>query len=501
MTDFLRKIRSEKNARPVDPKVKARPLMQDIKPPERKSGWIRQLSTKQKTAANQKDETQERVGEVLERQQPTAANKGKTLSPAPNRPEKPESNPRVAYWRPRHLFHLPSGLHGLSRRRSFIATGAGVVIIAYVVATLAFAHTTIMLRPVSAELDIPETHITADIKATLPESDRKRIPGMKIVVEKTITETFSASGKKYVEDRAIGSLIIFNRYSSSPQPLQVKTRFIDTGGRVFRLTRPVIVPGAKIEEGKIIQSSIRAEVVADQPGGEYNIPVADFTIPGFKGTPKYDGFYGKSDAPMRGGFKGEARVVTASDITAAEEKASRDLFDQLKSELQEKIPQSNDFVFLDGSRIIAVTGITAPRPNERRGEFSVEAKGNAAVIIFKASDLIKTLETLFLVPERPSTILPTLAALNFKNIKASAQSGVLQFDIAGKVTAIRTIPSDEIRLLARKKRTSALETLLRMRPEVAGFTIHHSPFWRWKTPSNDERIDVRLELPETTGSE
>ncbi len=79
----------------------------------------------------------------------------------------------------------------------------------------------------------------------------------------------------------------------------VRTRFLALDGKIFRLTKGITVPGAKIVEGKIIPSSIEAAVIADQPGEAYNIgPVSRFSIPGLKGTPKYEAFYAESKADI-----------------------------------------------------------------------------------------------------------------------------------------------------------------------------------------------------------
>jgi len=96
------------------------------------------------------------------------------------------------------------------------------------------------------------------------------------------------------EYKATGIITIYNTYSSSPQTLVKTTRFVSEGGKLFRTTKTIVVPGADASSGKIVPGSTTVEVIASEPGNEYNIGPSTFSIPGFKGTPKYLAFYGES---------------------------------------------------------------------------------------------------------------------------------------------------------------------------------------------------------------
>ena len=172
------------------------------------------------------------------------------------------------------------------------------------------------------------------------------------------------------------------------------------------------------------------------------------------------------------------------------------LFERLKEELEKKIPTSDEFVVLDGSRSILINDLKNPKPEERLDEFPVEARGTAAVIIFKKSDLFSVLGSLLLSPERPSVLLENLRTVNFANARLDNQENRLTFEVHGEGTAIRVIPSEEIRAASAAKRVSKLESYLRGRPEIAGFTITNFPSWRWATPKRAEAVRVKIELPE-----
>ena len=82
----------------------------------------------------------------------------------------------------------------------------------------------------------------------------------------------------------------------------------------------VTIPGTKVENGKTVPGSKEVDVVADKAGAEYNIGLTDFTIPGFKGSPKFETVFARSKTEMTGGYVGNSQIVTknAVDIAVAE---------------------------------------------------------------------------------------------------------------------------------------------------------------------------------------
>ena len=66
--------------------------------------------------------------------------------------------------------------------------------------------------------------------------------------------------------KARGTLIISNEYSSDTQPLIATTRFETGDGKIFRLAESVTVPGVTIVDGKRQPGIVEAVVIADAPG-------------------------------------------------------------------------------------------------------------------------------------------------------------------------------------------------------------------------------------------
>ena len=100
------------------------------------------------------------------------------------------------------------------------------------------------------------------------------------------SSTVKATGEEAVSKKASGTVVIYNNYNSSSQRLIKNTRFETPEGLIFRVSDSVTVPGKKGST----PGSVEATIVADEPGDKYNVGLKDFTIPGFKGDPRYATF-------------------------------------------------------------------------------------------------------------------------------------------------------------------------------------------------------------------
>lgn len=478
MVDFLRKVTKSKN--PEKSKIK---IVQDIIP--------RGAVIPEVRASYGVGERKIKVGVLPDRD----TKDGAGLGP----PKKAESGREVQEvtvraWEPFIRTRVNFNILFASRK-VWVGAVVAFFLICGIIFSIVFASTVITVRPVTAQVSIAPLTVTANSNINVLDVVGREIPALKIVTENAYKVSRSASGKKYLEEPARGTIKIFNVFDSSPQTLVRTTRFVDPDGKIFRLVNTTTVPGAKVQEGKIIPSSVEAEVVADRAGEEYNIQPARFTIPGFKGTPKFGGFYGESSSPMKNGFRGEARVVTAEDIKNGQEEVTRELFAKLRSELDGKIPSGDEFVVLDGARNILVTDLASPKAGARKDEFTIDGRGRAEVVMFKKSDLFSLLGSVLLSSERPSIILENPDGVTLKNVRLNAAKGELTFTVEGSATAVRSVQIQEMQSGLAGKTIARAEAYLRGRPEITGFAIKIFPFWRWRIPNKIEKIEVKVELP------
>lgn len=102
--------------------------------------------------------------------------------------------------------------------------------------------------------------------------------------------------------KATGKITIYNEYSTETQRMILRTRFESPDGRIYRLAASVIVPGKRIVNQQEIPGQIDAMVIAEEEGPQYNIGPTTFTIPGFKGDPRYEYFLGVSTEAITTGL-------------------------------------------------------------------------------------------------------------------------------------------------------------------------------------------------------
>ena len=317
------------------------------------------------------------------------------------------------------------------------------------------------------------------------------IPGELFTQSRNLQLTFSASGKKRIEKKASGKMIIFNAYSSDPQPLVAQTRFLAPDGKIFRLMDKVIVPGAKIVDGKIVSSSITAQVIADQTGNSYNIgPVSRFTIPGLKGSPKYESFYGESEEAMVGGFIGEVGYPTPEDIQKAEVELKIKLEESLLAAIIIQIPK--EFKVLDGARSITFTNPILNTDLDAGGNFGIFGEASMGILAFKEADLLLMLSKK-VKADLGSDFEIKSFELSYGLLRADFKKGSISVPLKFSSITARAINIEELKPKISGKSEEDLKAVVFALPGLESARISLWPFWIAKVPKNLEKITITVE--------
>ncbi len=142
-----------------------------------------------------------------------------------------------------------------------------------------------------------------------------------ILITKSASTTVSSTMGPVLNTKAQGEIILFNSYSTQSQRLLAGSIFINDSGKLYRLSGSTVIPGYKLSSSKsIIPGTIKAVIVADKAGAEYNInetnSISDFKIPAFKGTSKYGSIFGRLNSAFTGGFSGASRVISTSTLAS-----------------------------------------------------------------------------------------------------------------------------------------------------------------------------------------
>ncbi|HUX35521.1 MAG TPA: hypothetical protein VMV71_00645 [Candidatus Paceibacterota bacterium] len=319
------------------------------------------------------------------------------------------------------------------------------------------------------------------------DSSKNYLPGEIFTQQKNVTRLFPASGSSNVSQKATAKILVYNAYSSSKQTLVATTRFETPDGKIFRLDNSVVVPGADINNGKITPSSIEASVTADQPGVDYNIgPIDKLTIPGFKGTARYDGFYGAMPQAASGGFIGKKQVPTDQDIASAEATTTQGLKDVLQSGLTSGIPDG--FNVPDGASSVSITKISVNKATDGQGNFGVFGEASFQSIGFKEDDLNSLVQALML-KDNPGMDFRDVKT-DFQNVKADFAAGQLTFSLVASGDIGPKFSEDDLKSsIAGKPLNDAKSSVLSL-PDLENAKISLWPFWLNSIPKNVSKITV-----------
>lgn len=332
-----------------------------------------------------------------------------------------------------------------------------------------------------------QNNFIADKSVSTINAVSNTIPAQLFTIPKNTTQLFSASGQQNVSLKAQGTVTIYNAYSSSPQSLVATTRFMTPDGKIFRLVNGVVVPGAAVTNGQIVPSSISAAIVADQAGPDYNVsPVAKLTIPGFKGSPKYNAFYGSIASSTSGGFVGEKAVPTADDITAAKQKVT----DLLTSELQGGLSGSytNNFKILDGATNVAIGRLTVNTTTDDNGKFSVFGEATLTAVGFDESKFKDFLLSIAQTTEASSTWKDL--TLTYSNIKPDFTKGTLSFALTAQGSLEPQFSVNDFQSSIAGKSISDAKSAISGIGGLQNGTISVWPSWLWRIPTNTKKINV-----------
>ena len=413
---------------------------------------------------------------------------------------KKESHATAEILPPSSSEHAPTSARvaGTKRHPTFLPTlgiGIGGALAILIVLSTLFARVTLTVRPVAQIRHVQNVPVSFDANTSQADEARNIIPAEFLEFKDSAREEFSASGTLTTEAFSRGNVRIYNNFGTAPQPLVARTRFLTMDGYLYRLPIPIVIPGAKMENGRITPQYIETELVADKPGPEFNIRSdVTLTIPGFQGTPKHEGFYAKTVTPFAGGGSGGERAVTEQDIALAQERATKRLFNRLKEEVAKKIPPH--LTVAEGLREIQITGIDAPVPGTAGEHFAVEAHAVARVVIFREEDVFALLRNVLLGDDTGThALMPESADLRYRLATLDADKKIAHASIGGEIKIKRLFSEDEIKRMVSGRNEQAIIDMLGSRDEFDSVRVHFFPPWLLKAPTDIDKIHLIIVEP------
>lgn len=334
------------------------------------------------------------------------------------------------------------------------------------------------------------------------DADENTVSARMVEKEKQVSVTVATTGKSDgVNQKARGTVVIYNNYNTESQPLVATTRLETADGKLFRLQSGVVVPAMTVVNGQKEAGAIEAQVVADQTGAEYNVDATTFTIPGFKGGPKYEKFTAKSTKAMSGGGSGgvsDVMVVAKVDLDGAlrdaKEKAKGEFLDEVRGEMTSEERVLDEQVDITPVASPQLPGVgTVASALEYKGTFKLRA------FIFSEKTVKEKIDATSEKNIQGILFRSVSSTITYSDSSADFASGTLKIKAHALVTMESDIDKEKLKEALLGKNESGIGQTLKNFPEVKNIQVVFSPQWFVQSiPSSSSRVSVTV-LPGEDG--
>lgn len=331
-----------------------------------------------------------------------------------------------------------------------------------------------------------QVHLNSNLTAN--KNDESGLSFQIVTISKDIQKTVTSTGQTSVQKKASGTVVIFNNTSSS-QKLVATTRLQTPEGLIFRLNTAVTVPAKQIVSGTAVPGSVSVVATADLAGDKYNVGLKDFTIPGFKGDPKFNQIYARSKTPMAGGFSGMQSSVSPQALASSTAEMQNSLKTSLATDIVSQIPAN--FIFYKNSMSFSFAPIT--QVSGSNSSAVLDEKGTAYAIIFDRGMLSRSIASLYSITD--TIKIDSLDGLNFAYSSStpfdpSGNANTLNFSLGGDANIIWVFDANKLKtdLLGLSKNQA--KTVISGYPAITEAWIETRPFWNQTISSDPKKVEL-----------
>ena len=355
-----------------------------------------------------------------------------------------------------------------------------------------FSSATVEIAPLTRNARIEHDFVATALKGAT--EDDLAFNFTSITEEKT--KEVPATIEKKIQKKASGRVLIFNAYNSSSQRLIKNTRLESADRKIFRIDESVVVPGMKVVGGKSVPGSVEAIVYADVPGKEYNIGLGDFTIPGFKGDPRYAKFTARSktEFPISGGFSGTIKVPSDEAVLSAQDELKQDLKKIAVEKVRAEVPEGMSL--FPGSMVIKFEEV--PQELTASDVSKVIVRATASVFFFDTDLLARKFAEASLSEYKGNHLsVSNMSALAFSfidpvdNVILSDLSKI-RFHIVGDAVFVGQIDEQKIRSALIGKNKKDFGKIIIDQNNVGKAEAVIRPMWKTAFPLDPAKITIKI---------
>jgi len=365
----------------------------------------------------------------------------------------------------------------------------------FLLASFAAAYFFLPRATIAVYLKSQEKTVSASIEANIGtnsvDESQNIVPAVLEQIIKEKTEEIEASGRKSGGGKATGSVVIYNEFSSDSQPLVATTRLETSDGKIFRITKGVIVPGMTKVGTETKPGAIEVTVEADKPGETYNIDPTTFKIPGFASGPKYDKFYAKSAKTMTGGAEGESPIVTSQDVSKAKEKLMVEAKKEAAEELKNSLPKERKF-FEDAITTELVEAVPSASVGTQTEKFSYTIKVKAITLSFSENGVKEIMKNSLTQEGESINRVDFENPLNYLLSESDPGKKFIKFEAKTDLNLAGGVDMENFKKGALGKNAAELESLIKSYPLIQKADINFWPFFVTRVPMNEKRVKIEI---------
>ncbi len=327
-----------------------------------------------------------------------------------------------------------------------------------------------------------------------------------VLLEKTADEEVEATRQEQVEEFASGEITIFNTFDENVQRLIRNTRFEakemrgpDNEPLIYRIRDSVDVPGMSTNAaGESVPGTVTVRVYADAPGETYNVEQAEFSIPGFRGSGRYDAFYARTATPIDGGFAGTRLTIENS----VEQEARTQLQARLEQELLDAIHEGSDVPdgmhFFDSGAFFSFTSLPSQEASDE--SLTLREQGSLTALLINEQEFARRMAASAIAdydhqPVALRTIddlTVTIERLESEDVEWDGDTHTMR--VRGRITIVwlydEQALQNDIRGIS-NDRAELRNILAEKHPGIVRAEIRNRPFWRRSLPDDPDRITIK----------
>ncbi len=308
-------------------------------------------------------------------------------------------------------------------------------------------------------------------------------------MSRSATTTVAASGTKQVSRSASGVITIYNTGSTDAQRLIANTRFQSPDGKIYRIHDSVTVPAVtKAADVSTVPGTATVTVYADSPGDSYNLSTdTRFTVPGFKGDPKYDEFYAEAAAVV-GGYVGPEPAVADADLSKATDTLKQGLSQAAQSALTSQIPAG--YIAVPGTLVATFSDISQAPDGATSADLSQTITMSGAVV--SAAALASAIARQSVDSYNGESVaFADLGQITISAATTTAPGQDIPVVLSGTPTLVWQYDPNALKAALVGKSKATFQSIVEsFAPAIARADAKVRPFWEANFPSDPAKIDV-----------